>query len=99
MSADNWTTCPRCQRQHDENVAKAQEKADAAYGKVSVSEFDRLREAAQKLAETPPKQNMREDYDIGFLDGTFWVDFRASCDCGFRFEFKHSEEHDAKVAR
>lgn len=53
-------------------------------------------------------QDLREDYDIGIIDGAFEIDFRASCigagnlgrngrvgefaPCGFRFQHKHSEE-------
>ena len=42
MSADNWTVCPRCLYRADAAESAAAEAAYAAYGKVSVEEFERL---------------------------------------------------------
>ena len=50
MSADNYAACPKCQAAHDDEVVKARAAVDAAYGKVSVEEFDRMREKANAMA-------------------------------------------------
>jgi hypothetical protein len=92
VSADNWTHCPACLRKHEAKVAKAHSKADAAYAKAPIEEFDRLRELATKLAAAPPEKSMREDYDIGIVEGWFSIDYRASCECGFSFNYKHEQE-------
>jgi hypothetical protein len=92
VSADRWTACPRCQADHDAEVTKARQAADAAYGTASIDEFDRLREKATAMAG-PIDNTLREDYDIGIDEGTFYVDFRAACvACDFRFAFKHQQE-------
>lgn len=93
MSADNWTTCPRCSINKDTAAAKAQAKADAKYGKVPAQEFMELLAQAEALKEAEMTQTMREDYDIGIGDGEFEVNFRASCStCGLRYEYKHAEQ-------
>ncbi len=92
MSADNYAACPKCQAVHDDEVTKAREAVDAAYGKVSVAEFDRMREKAQAMSG-PIDNMLREDYEIGIEDGTFYVDYRAVCEtCRFTFAYKHSQE-------
>lgn len=93
MSADNWTTCPRCTINRDAEVAKAKAKADAKYGKVPAQEFMELLVQAESAKNTDLPRTMREDYDIGIEGGEFEINFRASCStCGFRYEYKHAEQ-------
>jgi hypothetical protein len=57
MSADNWTTCPKCKKE----------------------------------------EGLREDYEIGILDGEFYIIYSGSCSerhggCGWEFKFRHNEK-------
>jgi len=89
MSASNWTTCPRCTAAA--HAAKAAQLAavDAAYGRVPVAEFDRLRAEAAVPVEV--EYNVREDYEFyGFSEGKVVAVYGASCKtCGLSLEFKH----------
>jgi hypothetical protein len=97
MSANNWTQCPRCKVV---NSAKADEKeriAKEAYGKVSPEHFDTLRDEAKAFRKAISTDDnlcstLREDWDLGILEGEFYVYYGGSCKtCGFDFEFKHKE--------
>lgn len=98
MSANNWTQCPVC---YEANKAKAEELdriASEAYGKVSAEKFDELREQARSFRIAIVKDDnfvssLREDWDLGILNGQFYVSYGASCNtCGFDFSFKHEEK-------
>jgi len=40
-----------------------------------------------------PIITLREDYEIGIFQGEFSVEYCGQCsECGFKFEFKHSEK-------
>ena len=100
MGADNWAVCPRCLR-NAENAKRALEaKAQAAYGKVPVEEFEKLREAAAVPINVEKLRTFREDYELGMEeDGTFEVSYHGSCSrrhpeqgCGYEHRFRHIEE-------
>ena len=94
MSADNWTICPRCNGRANKSAASAKKALQDSYGKVPQEEFlQRLQELennAPSLGDT-----LREDYELGIIDGEFYVDYRASCgvaNCGFRFKYTYREK-------
>jgi hypothetical protein len=93
MSADNWTVCPRCEDQRQQQIATKRAEADAAYGSVTVTEFDELRSAAETLAAVTPKQTFREDYSFsGTTSGTVEYGYVGSCSvCSLRCSFEGSE--------
>ena len=91
MSADNWTTCPKCKAAHDAAVAKAMQKAQSSYGKASQEKYAENLRRAQTLELTACEDTLREDYEIGVDGDTFAVSYCASCDrCDFTFEFRES---------
>lgn len=91
MSADNWTTCPRCMKAARDAAAKAAKKLLADYGKISADEYAR-RTIAQATGARKPVDTLREDWEVGMdANGKFTVNYAASCDvCGFSFEHKES---------
>ena len=91
MSADNWTTCPKCQIEVEAKTWKRVKKANEAYGKVDAAEYLRLLNHANE--PIPEELSLREDYELGMgADGIFSVGYSCSCrQCGFSFTFKHEE--------
>ena len=94
MSADNWTTCPRCLAKAEVAKAKQRDNAAKAYGKLKPDEWIALQAEASNPVEL--NSSLREDYELGVLtDGEFYVNYRASCTnagCGFAFEYKHQQQ-------
>lgn len=94
MSADNWTTCPKCQQEQAKELEQLQVRVDQSYGKVSAKEY--LGMVTQ--LENPPKLNatLGETYEIGILKGKFYVRYGASCrKCGFTYEYKMDQPLEA----
>ena len=90
MSADNWTTCPRCEANAAKEKAALWQQAEKAYGKATEAEYLRLTREAGEAFELP--DSLREDYEIGLSDGKFYVDYRCQCgECGFEFRYRHEE--------
>lgn len=88
MSADRWSICPECKRDHDARIVEATTRADNAYGKASVEEFDQLRNAAKVIRESALEESLSEDFNIRVdEDGEFSIDYQARCECGFSFEY------------
>lgn len=94
MSADNWAVCPRCLTRREAALEKSRRDITAAYGKVPVEEFDRMRADYETAAGTEPERTLREDYEIWTdPDGVFTVTYSSGCrECGFGFEFRHEEQ-------
>lgn len=91
MSADNWTTCPRCFATELKRVESVMEKAKSSYGKVKAEEYAALQAEAVKPMNV--QNTLREDYELGLYGGEFQIDYACSCsECGFSFNFKHSEK-------
>lgn len=85
MSADNWAICPKCKKDDDEKWKIHEERLATSYGKMPVDEYMKLR----ALKKEEPETTLREDYDIGLYDGSFYVDYSAKCSCcDFEFNFK-----------
>jgi hypothetical protein len=83
VSADNWTTCPRCEENARRRYEEEDERVAAMYGVVSPAQYaaarDRLVATDLALGET-----FREDYEVyGASDGEVHVDYRGKCTvCG-----------------
>lgn len=91
MSADNWGICPRCKVVAEASRMAKELAATNAYGKVSADEWKRL--DAEASSPILLDQTLREDFEVGMdEDGTFGVDYRASCRCGFSFAYEHNEK-------
>jgi hypothetical protein len=60
------------------------------YKLVSAKEY----EAALKTVGKPGEfaNSLREDFELGIINDEFYVIYTASCECGYSFEFKHSEK-------
>jgi hypothetical protein len=78
MSADNWTTCPKC---FDGAVTEATEKRNAvmaSYGSVPVEEFDKAR---TELTDPQPQEfvTFREDYELWLADDVLHWSYKGAC--------------------
>jgi hypothetical protein len=100
MSANNWTVCPKCISVGQAKQAESLKTSEAAYGKVTSTEWAAL----LKSAETPLviEDSLREDYEIGIRGRKFYVNYSGSCQtCGFTFNYKHEEsvkiEHETNT--
>jgi len=93
VSADNWAVCPRCTARRLTEVARLQGKADAAYGVVSVAEFDALRSAAEEMRNQRPEPTFREDYEFyGVEDGILHISYSGGCKvCGLTHKVVRAE--------
>ena len=92
MSADNWTTCPRCVRQYQAHLAQLVRDLDVAYGKVTPVEYERQRQALADAQAEEIDHTFREDYSIGINDDdTFSVDYGGCCTaCKLSVRFTHT---------
>lgn len=100
MSADNWSTCPRCVIRVAKERAEALRLAKASYGKVDAEAYLKNVKDAEAMPEEPNEQTMREDYYIGVdSDGMFRCKYTAFCECGFEYEFKHEVDAETPAAR
>lgn len=100
MSASHWAICPRCKARRQRKADAAADEARAAYGKVSVQEFDEMRTRVDELRAMDDEVdcNFREDYEIyGAEEGMVIVDYSGECRfCGLKLTFRH--EHPLPVA-
>lgn len=96
MSADNWTTCPKCKATAEAKANEVARIARASYGKVPLEEYQRMIDVADRLANHGLAKTFREDFQIGMMpDGTFTVVYRGSCDvCKFSHDFQHAKKGD-----
>lgn len=93
MSADNWTICPKCADKHAENIERCERELSQSYGRISSEDWLALRDDAKRQRDVPVKETLREDYDIGVNpNGVFEIEYTASCECGFKFSFKHEAD-------
>ena len=95
MSADNWATCPQCQKQAEKAREKYLAKLEDSYGKVPLSTYESMRNAVPSGAVKDA--TLREDYEVGVdTDGFFYLSYSCGCDkCGFR----HSEKINKLVLK
>jgi chromosome condensin MukBEF complex kleisin-like MukF subunit len=98
MSADNWTTCPKCIALTEDSAEAAQRALDEQYGQVDRDAYKALEEAARdavaavKVARSEQKATFREDYEFtGAEDGIVTASYSGGCrTCGLRVKFEHS---------
>lgn len=94
MSANNWTTCPKCLKKRDGAHRSLQADTKALYGKIPEELYtQRVAEMKATLAEEM-EESLREDWELGIgSDGGFFVHYRGQCDkCNFEHKFKHEEK-------
>lgn len=93
MSANNWTTCPKCKRKKEDAAERLRKKALAAYGTVSAGQYADMLGMARDAKEVPLQNSMREDYELGVdSEGRFSIAYRANCTaCGFIFDYDRTE--------
>lgn len=91
MSADNWTTCPRCERRHQDKARQMRAAADEAYGSVSVAEWKQMDADALAAGKPLEGRTFREDYEIdGADDGNVVVKYSGGCGvCCLSCDFRH----------
>lgn len=87
MSADNWTTCPKCTADAWAAYRVEDDALTAQYGKIPPDEWKAKSDAfpvAPKLEET-----FREDYEFyGADEGVLSIRYRGRCsECGTGCEF------------
>jgi hypothetical protein len=89
VSADNWTTCPKCVDEVTRAALAEQQRVQSLYGEVDVEEFDRQR-AALKPPDLVACETFREDYEFyGAENGTVHVSYSGRCTrCGAGLDFK-----------
>lgn len=94
MSADRWSSCPKCLKEtQDEHDAKEKAVMDS-YGKVSIEEFDAAREALPPrpvgYVESGEYVTFREDYSFeGVEEGDLNIRYNGRCStCGLSTEFR-----------
>lgn len=86
MSADNWSICPKCRKNAVIEKEKQAAEVISSYGKIPREKWLELKCAADTQLDLD--QTLREDYEIGIDEnGEFFVDYYASCNCGFKFSF------------
>lgn len=97
MSADRWSVCPACKDHRRARAAQAHAEANAAYGKASIQEFDRLRAEAERLTEAAlhiPESEYTFREDFGFSspeDEEIQVTYHGRCTtCGLTLKFEHT---------
>lgn len=93
MSADNWTTCPKCRAESNRIRDEKIREASKSYGKVTPEVFVEIMREAEKPVKVV-NDSLREDYCQGIdSDGQYSVTYRACCDvCGFEFRHEYSEK-------
>jgi hypothetical protein len=100
MSADNWTICPQCKKNAENNITKLQEKLKSSYGKISQTEYSNLLDSLKIEWETIDEleHTLREDWDLNMNDdGEVYIKYSCSCtECGFNYEFLHTENVELK---
>lgn len=105
MGASNWAMCPRCKLNRQAAADTAREKADGAYGRVTLEDFDKVRAEADRLAAAVDGPGIdptfREDYEItGAEDGAVSVSYGGGCIvCGLSLSFEHTHPLDVEADR
>lgn len=87
MSADRWTTCPKCDKRRIDAIKAIEE----SYGKVSAKDYIMMLNKVNNDCNTD--SSLREDYEQGINDGVYSVNYRANCNkCGFKYNYKFEKE-------
>ena len=96
MSADNWARCPRCHARALAEFEKREKMIEAAYGQVSIEEFDLMRERLDNDREKHEnaRETFREDYEFfGADQGVVTAKYSGECNvCGLKLKFEENHE-------
>lgn len=97
MSADNWAVCPKCLKKANDDLEKAREKLNKAYGIVPSIEYLKMFQETERSIESVSsyamKAELREEYEIGIDENNFYVSYSASCqECGFKYSYQTEEK-------
>jgi len=94
MSADNYTTCPKCFKHEKDKEKKDIEATNEAYGKISREKFLQLVESLNKRYTITRDDSLRENYEFYLSEtGYFTVSYYSSCSkCDFEYSFHHTEQ-------
>jgi len=92
MSADNWTTCPKCNEKHIQSLHDARRQLDKLYGKVSLSQYQAEEARVRNLENAKSENTLREDYSQGTNDvGEYNVSYSCSCSiCKFHWSYENT---------
>ncbi len=86
MSANNWTTCRRCEAKAIKTRDKLEEAAAKAYGKVPPEEYKKLVDESRSVRKIEP--SLREDWEIYSEDWKLVIHYGCSCEvCGYEFSY------------
>jgi hypothetical protein len=98
MSADHWSTCPKCKADKERRVSAAREEARAMYGKVPQEEYLEAIDRFPKAESTELDENMGWYYEFfGAEDGVLGISFSCQCrDCGYKFNYNHTVDMEVK---
>lgn len=80
-----------------------EERLSKAYGKVSQEEYAQLLQErpADKKPRLDEDRDLREDYELGVVDGDgeFFVAYRCECQaCGYNFRFAFTHHYKSGKA-
>lgn len=98
MSANNWTTCPKCFKENAAKIKQLRNDVNSKYGKMDRIPFTNLQDKVDKevaqLTKVDP--TFREDYHIVMEgDGTFKVGYYGACiKCNAEHYFQHEDKLD-----
>lgn len=91
MSADSWTTCPRCKASREATNESKIEAIMATYGKISPMEWENARVSIDAILTDKLRETFREDYEFyGADSGTVIASYSGKCStCGLAVHFDH----------
>ncbi|MFD4946998.1 hypothetical protein ACFWNT_31850 [Streptomyces sp. NPDC058409] len=94
MSANNYTTCPRCEHQHQENLRQMAVELAEAYGKLPLEEWERMRQDHEAAKQARLEETFREDYEFhGAETGEVTASYRGTCSrCALSTSFEHKHQ-------
>ncbi len=93
MSANRLSFCPNCQAERTKAIEEANQKAAAAYGKVSNVEYLLLVRRIDALAHQPEGTTLAEYWELYLdKDTSLHVTYSARCSsCGWQKSFEYKE--------
>lgn len=93
MGADNYTICPKCKLQHEEEIKNKHAELYTGRDKMTLDEFRVAFDSIVELQRKDLENSFREDYEIGVFDGElFEINYRGSCNiCKFKFDYKYNQ--------
>jgi hypothetical protein len=91
MSANNYSTCPRCVRRAGKARKDALAALRDAYGTVTAEDYASLTASVPPEPDPEDHDSLGEFYEIhGAENGTITVSFAAHCrECGLNVEFTY----------